>query len=327
MNELHIFNSEEFGDIRTVTIDNEPWFVGKDVATALGYKNTADAIGKTKQVIFILNQQAFISFHLLGMAVPVNTLQVDKKRKTIERSRMNDLTVTEYKNIRVLTTQQIAEAYGTDTKVVSYNFNHNKDRYVDGKHYICLTGDELRAFRENHDLPSNLNKLYLWTEKGAFLHAKSLNTDRAWEVYDRLVDEYFEKPKLPSWTMDDKIQILAQGNIELKEKIEAVNDDLQEFKRDMPLLALECQKITKAKNQKVVPILGGKNAPAYKDNSLRQLVYSDIDAQLRREFGVNTYKAIKRNQCDMAIKIINEYELPMYLKDRIDDANAQSSFL
>lgn len=46
MNELQIFNSEEFGEIRTVTIDNEPWFVGKDVATALGYKNTADAIGK-----------------------------------------------------------------------------------------------------------------------------------------------------------------------------------------------------------------------------------------------------------------------------------------
>lgn len=37
MNELQIFNSEEFGDIRTVTINNEPWFVGKDVATALGY--------------------------------------------------------------------------------------------------------------------------------------------------------------------------------------------------------------------------------------------------------------------------------------------------
>ena len=69
-----------------------------------------------------------------------------------------------------------------------------------------------------------------------------------------------------------QIQLLAQGNVELKEKIEAVNDDLQEFKRDMPLLALECQKITKAKNQKVVPILGGKDAPAYKDNSLRQLV-------------------------------------------------------
>lgn len=229
---------------------------------------------------------------------------------------MNDLTVTEYKNIRVLTTQQIAEAYESDVRIISNNFNRNKERYVEGKHFVCLEGEELKAFKTNHhfDESSRINKLYLWTEKGAFLHAKSLNTDRAWEVYDRLVDEYFEKPKLPSWTMDDKIQILAQGNIELKEKIEAVNDDLQEFKRDMPLLALECQKITKAKNQKVVPILGGKNAPAYKDNSLRQLVYSDIDAQLRREFGVNTYKAIKRNQCDMAIKIINEYELPITAK-------------
>ena len=242
---------------------------------------------------------------------------------------MNNLTVTEYKNIRVLTTSQIAEAYETNTDVITKNFNRNKDRYIEGKHYICLEGDDLKTFKTNGqiDLSSRINKLYLWTEKGAFLHAKSLNTDKAWEVYDRLVDEYFEKPKLPSWTMDDKIQILAQGNIELKEKIDAVNDDLQEFKRDMPLLALECQKITKAKNQKVVPMLGSKDAPAYKDNSLRQLVYSDIDAQLRREFGVNTYKAIKRNQCDVAIKIINEYELPMYLKDRIDNENAQGSFL
>lgn len=242
---------------------------------------------------------------------------------------MNNLTVTEYKNIRVLTTQQIAEAYGTDTKIISKNFSRNKERYIEGKHFICLEGEELKEFKtkRHFDDSSRINKLYLWTEKGAFLHAKSLNTDKAWEVYDRLVDEYFEKPKLPLWTMDDKIQILAQGNIELKEKIEAVNDDLQEFKKDMPLLALECQKITKAKNQKVVPLLGGKDSPAYKDNSIRQQVYSDIDAQLRREFGVNTYKAIKRNQCDLAVKIINEYELPMYLKDQIDSSNAQESFL
>lgn len=242
---------------------------------------------------------------------------------------MNNLTVTEYKNIRVLTTQQIAEAYETDARIISNNFNRNKERYVEGKHFVCLDGEELKEFKTNHhfDESSRINKLYLWTEKGAFLHAKSLNTDKAWEVYDRLVDEYFEKGSRKPMTIAEQIQLLAQGNVELEEKIEAVNDDLQEFKRDMPLLALECQKITKAKNQKVVPMLGGKDAPAYKDNSLRQLVYSDIDAQLRREFGVNTYKAIKRNQCDVAIKIINEYELPMCLKDRIDTENAQESFL
>ena len=236
---------------------------------------------------------------------------------------MNELQITEYKNIRVLTTQQIAEAYGTDSKTISYNFNHNKERYIDGKHFICLSGDELRAFREIHDLPNNLNKLYLWTEKGAFLHAKSLNTDMAWEVYDRLVDNYFEKPKAVPMTTDQKIQLLAQGNVELTERIDKVDKDLQEFKADMPLLALECQRITRAKNQKVVPLMGGKSAPAYKNKSLMHKVYSDVDAQLRREFGVNTYKAIKRNQCDLAVKIIEDYILPMYLKEEIDAENAQ----
>lgn len=41
---LQIFENAEFGQVRTVTIDNEPWFVGKDVATALGYINTKDAL-------------------------------------------------------------------------------------------------------------------------------------------------------------------------------------------------------------------------------------------------------------------------------------------
>ena len=46
MNELQIFNSEEFGEIRTVTINNEPWFVGKDVAEALGYAEPRSAVSK-----------------------------------------------------------------------------------------------------------------------------------------------------------------------------------------------------------------------------------------------------------------------------------------
>lgn len=73
-----------------------------------------------------------------------------------------------------------------------------------------------------------------------------------------------------STATDQKIQLLAQGNVELTEKIDKVDKDLQEFKADMPLLALECQRITRAKNQKVVPLMGGKSAPAYKNKSLMQ---------------------------------------------------------
>lgn len=67
----------------------------------------------------------------------------------------NEIRVTEYKDIRVLTTQQIAEVYETDNKTISYNFNHNKNRYIEGRHYILLQGEELKAFRENHELPAN----------------------------------------------------------------------------------------------------------------------------------------------------------------------------
>lgn len=44
MNKLRVFRNKEFGEIRTVTIDNEPWFVGKDVAMALGYTNPQKAV-------------------------------------------------------------------------------------------------------------------------------------------------------------------------------------------------------------------------------------------------------------------------------------------
>ena len=46
MNELQVFKNQEFGSVRTLVINNEPWFVGKDVAEALGYKNTKDALAK-----------------------------------------------------------------------------------------------------------------------------------------------------------------------------------------------------------------------------------------------------------------------------------------
>ena len=45
-NEIKVFSNEEFGKVRVLSIDNEPWFVGRDVAEVLGYSNTRDAISK-----------------------------------------------------------------------------------------------------------------------------------------------------------------------------------------------------------------------------------------------------------------------------------------
>lgn len=104
-----------------------------------------------------------------------------------------NLQVVETNNQRVLTTAQIAEQYGTDSKVISNNFNRNKTRYIEGKHYYCLTGEVKRDFLNRHQIEdgSRATNFYLWTEKGALLHAKSLNTDQAWQAYEVLVDTYF----------------------------------------------------------------------------------------------------------------------------------------
>ena len=102
--------------------------------------------------------------------------------------------VVEVKGIRVLTTKQIAELYGADLNTVRHNFRYNKDKYILGKHYIEVYGEELRRLKTRGEFIPSLKyakSAYLWTEKGALLHAKSLNTDKAWQVYDYLVDFYF----------------------------------------------------------------------------------------------------------------------------------------
>ena len=239
MREISIFNSEEFGDIRAIEIDNEPWFVGKDVATALGYSNTRKAIGDHVHE----DDKGVTKWDTLGGK--------------------QDLTIINESGLYAL-------IFGSKLE--------SAKRF---KHWV--TSEVLPAIRKTGNY------------------------------------------KIPM-TIEEQLQIVAKGTLEVKEEIKRVDNDLQNFKEDMPLLALECQRITRAKNQKVVPLMGGKKAPAYKNKSLMHKVYSDVDAQLRREFGVNTYKAIKRSQCDLAVKIIEDYVLPMYLKEEIDAENSQLSF-
>lgn len=115
---------------------------------------------------------------------------------------MQNLQVIEIKGQRVLTTRQLATAYETEVKVIQNNFQRNKDRYTAGKHYIYMDRDELREVKATYpQFDGELNRTSranFWTEKGALLHAKSLNTDKAWEVYDYLVDFYFRTKEKPT---------------------------------------------------------------------------------------------------------------------------------
>lgn len=77
-------------------------------------------------------------------------------------------------------------------------------------------------------------------------------------------------------------------------KVDNVRQELADFQMDLPLLAIDCDRITTAVHKRGVDVLGGKDSNAYMAASLRSKVYQDIHRELKRQFGISSYKAIKR---------------------------------
>ena len=110
---------------------------------------------------------------------------------------------------------------------------------------------------------------------------------------------------------------------EQKEKIAQVENRVDKLEEDMPLLQIDCKEIQALVRKKGIEALGGYRSIAYNDNSLRGKVYSDIQQQIRREFGVLRYEAIKRSQLEMAKEIIINYKVPLVLENEIKLLNGQ----
>lgn len=237
MKELQIFSNEEFGQVRTVVIDNEPYFVGKDVAEALGYSNTRDALAKHVDV----EDKADVAFH-------------DGSQKRT---------------------------------VVGIN---------ESGLYALVFGSKLETAK----------KFKRWVTSEVL---PTLRKTGSYEVHR----------KSPMQLLELEFEAIK----EVDAKVDAVNRDLQDFKMDMPILGIEIDRITAAVHKRGVNVLNGKESNAYNDRSMRGKIYSDIYRELKRQFGVTTYKAIKRNQCDIAIQIIEAYEPPLILAEQIADCNAQ----
>ncbi|ECK8875074.1 ORF6N domain-containing protein [Salmonella enterica subsp. enterica] len=102
-----------------------------------------------------------------------------------------------HQNIPVITTELLAQLYGTNIKNISDNFLNNTTRFVVGKHYFKIEKNELREFKNRPEtiglVGKNARSLILWTERGAARHAKMLETDQAWEVFEKLEDCYFSQ--------------------------------------------------------------------------------------------------------------------------------------
>ena len=109
------------------------------------------------------------------------------------------VSIVNFKSIPVVTTAMLADFYATDINNIQQNYTRNKGRFIEGKHFFKIIGQELKEFVTDLKSVANFSKvrsLILWTERGAARHAKMLDTDQAWEVFEQLEDCYFHRQEI-----------------------------------------------------------------------------------------------------------------------------------
>lgn len=214
---------------------------------------------------------------------------------------MNKLMPLEFKNQRIMLTKVLADEFGTDDKIIQQNFKRNEGRFTKGKHYYRLTGDELKEFKANLHLEGNLkfaSELILWTDRGAARHAKILDTDEAWDVYEVLEENYFNPKQTlntselsPELQMFNKMfQVLANNELEqkkMKEDIEETKEKLEGIKEVVALNSTDWKNDAKNLIVKIAHKLGG--------NQFIQDVYKEIYTNLERRAG-----------CQLEIRLTNK---------------------
>lgn len=234
---LQVFNSEEFGNVRTVIVNNDPMFCLIDVCRALEIGNVSQLKTRLNQGGVIINEV----IDSLGRKQKATFINESNLYKTIFQSRKA--------NAEKFTDWVTSEVLPTIRKTGSYNMN---------------------------------------------------------------------------MTDEEKIQLIAKGNVKLNERIDKVEDKISSLENDMPLYGCEIDEVQKHIKRKVVDVLGGKNTSAYKDSSVRSSVFADIYRQLKREYGcVSTYKSIKRKYIADVHDFIDCYLPPTVLSEQIENSNAQ----
>ena len=137
------------------------------------------------------------------------------------------VSIVNFKSIPVITTEMMADFYGTESKNIQNNFLRNSKRFIEGKHFFKIIGQELKDFKNQPSLRGLVNKrvshLTLWTERGAARHAKMLDTDQAWDIFEQLEDCYFRRQEILAKTHKSERTALHEAHALLVTKTKHLN--------------------------------------------------------------------------------------------------------
>lgn len=239
MNEIQIFQNSEFGEVRTIMINGEPWFVGKDVSVALGYAKPTDAIRK----------------------------HVDEEDRGISKM----------------------ETPSGIQEMVIIN---------ESGLYSLIFGSKLESAK----------KFKRWVTSEVIPQIRRTGT--------------YGAPKIPENPME-LLELHYEAIKHVDKRVDSLEDRFNTFEKSLPLLPNEADEVSNAVKKRVVEILGGKESNAYRNRGICQKAFKDAYRELKRNFDCSRYKDIKREQKDKAVELAGMYVPPLYLKEQIEQANAQ----
>lgn len=233
---------------------------------------------------------------------------------------MKDLIITNHNGINVTDSRQVAVRTGKKHSHLMRDIKGYKE-VIDQNPNLDSAKFFIESMYKNDNNQSY--PCYLLTKQGCEMVANKMTGEKGIlftaeyvQAFNQM-EQHIKEPKKLSAL--EQLQLQNQAILEVNEKIDRIQND-------MPLFKAECDELQALVKKVGVGLMGGKNAQAYKNNSLRGKVYSDIQHQLRREFGVDKYSWIKHSQFNYAKEIITNYELPTVLKDEITRTNNQVSF-
>lgn len=223
----------------------------------------------------------------------------------------------------VVTSRQVAEDFGKQhqhvTQAIENLISENsllKSMMMESEY----TTERGRKYKE-----------YLLTRDGFSLLVMGFTGSKALQWKLKYIEAFNKmeeaiKGQAKRLSTEEMLELQFRYAKEVKEEVKELRDDFTEYKETTPLFTVECKELQALVRKKGVEVLGGKGSQAYIDNSLRGKVYADIQHQLKREFQVTKYEAIKRGQFVTAKEIIANYRVPTGLKEEIIKVNNQIDF-
>lgn len=208
-----------------------------------------------------------------------------------------DLQVIEREGQRVLTTAQVATAYEIESKSLMRNFQRNKEHFHEGTHFMALTGDALKQFKSERQNDVSLkfaSVLYLWTEQGAFMLAKSLSSDKAWAAYTLLTSQYYKL----SQQLNNEVPALPYD----PERFLALEHRVKEIEAQLQLVTLhsgEQKRLQKAISERVYVVCDMKaRRPAY---------FADLYRAIKKRYHVDSYRDVPQCQLQDALRFVQQW--------------------